>query len=296
MSAQPAVSLADRLKAGVIALLPAHLVSRLVYRLSRCRLPWVKNALIGLYIRLFDIDMSEARESSPFAYANWNAFFTRALREDARPVDPAPEAIVSPVDGRISELGALSGERILQAKGRDYSLAALVGKESDSRPYENGHFITLYLSPRDYHRIHMPCRGRLRSMRYIPGRLFSVAPHTVRSIDSIFARNERVVCHFETDSGPMAVVLVGAINVGSMETCWHGPVTPPYGREVREWHYDDREIVLEKGQELGRFNLGSTVIVLFGPDQARWRNDLHAGSRVLMGQRIGICQTVDSTQ
>ena len=294
MSNAPGASPSDRLKASLIRLLPAHALSRLVYRLSRCRLPWVKNALIDLYLRLFDIDLSEARESDPHAYASWNAFFTRALRDDARPVDSAPEAIVSPVDGRVSEIGSLEGDRVLQAKGRHYSLQALIGDEADARPYADGRFATVYLSPRDYHRIHMPCRGRLRRMRYIPGRLFSVAPHTVNAIDALFARNERVVCHFDTKAGPMTVVLVGAVNVGAMETCWHGPVTPPYGREVQEWDYADRELVLDKGQELGRFNLGSTVILLFPRDRAEWLDGLHAGSRVRMGERIGPCRIEDT--
>jgi phosphatidylserine decarboxylase len=278
----------DKLKAGFIALLPTHAISRIVFRLSRCRVPFVKNNLIRIYLRLFDIDLSQARESDPFAYSSWNAFFTRALRDDARPVDPDSNAIVSPVDGTISQIGYLDDRQIVQAKGHYYSVEALLGDQALGDEYKNGAFVTIYLSPRDYHRIHMPCSGKLQRMLHIPGRLYSVAPHTVNTIEGMFAKNERVVTLFDTDCGSLSLTLVGAINVGAIETIWAGLVTPPAGREVSDISYDIKEqLHIEKGHEMGRFNLGSTVILVFQENQVKWLDTLKPGDRLLMGQLIG---------
>ena len=278
----------DTLKAGFIAALPTHAISRIVYRLSRCRLPFIKNNLIRIYLKLFDIDLSEARESNPFAYSSWNAFFTRALRDDARPVAPDKAIITSPVDGTISQIGYLDNNQILQAKGHLYSVEALLGDQALGEAFTNGAFVTIYLSPRDYHRIHMPCDGRLNRMLHIPGRLYSVAPHTVNTIEGMFARNERVVSMFDTDSGSLALVLVGAINVGAIETTWAGLITPPTVKEQTDTVYAAQDqISIVKGQEMGRFNLGSTVILVFEKDRVKWLEGLKAGDRLLMGQAIG---------
>lgn len=278
----------DKLKAGLIALLPQHLISRTTYRLSRCRIPFVKNNLIRIYLRLFNIDLEDVREKDPYAYASWNAFFTRALKDEARPVDDDEQAIVSPVDGTISQLGYLHQGAILQAKGHHYSVEALLGDEETGAFYHDGAFITLYLSPQDYHRVHMPCDGTLTRMRHIPGRLYSVAPHTVNNIEGIFARNERVVSLFDTYAGSMALALVGAINVGAIETCWAGLITPPAGKAITDTQYDETDTVtIRKGNEMGRFNLGSTVILVFPRDAATWLEELQPGDRVLMGEKIG---------
>jgi phosphatidylserine decarboxylase len=278
----------DKLKAGFIAALPTHAISRIVYRLSRCRVPFIKNNLIRIYLKLFDIDLSQARESNPFAYSSWNAFFTRALRDDARPVAPDKTIITSPADGTISQLGYLDKNQILQAKGHLYSVEALLGDQALGETFTNGAFITIYLSPRDYHRVHMPCDGRLNRMLHIPGRLYSVAPHTVNTIEGMFARNERVVSMFDTDSGSLALVLVGAINVGAIETTWAGLITPPTVKEQTDTVYATQDQVsIEKGQEMGRFNLGSTVILIFEKNQVKWLEGLKAGDRLLMGQAIG---------
>ncbi len=281
----------DWLKARLISLLPQHLISRLVLRISRCRSPFIKNNLIRLYTSLFEIDLSDARETDPLAYASWNAFFTRGLKPEARPVDPSEKVLTSPVDGTISQIGYLKADSIFQAKGHEYSAQALVGNEELGQAFEDGAFITIYLSPRDYHRIHMPYAGTLRRMLHVPGRLFSVAPHTVNNIEGLFARNERVNSIFENDIGPMFISLVGAINVGAIETCWAGLVTPPAGKELTDVHYqDDAPIHLEKGQEMGRFNLGSTVILLLPRDRIEWLDSLRPGSTVRMGQALATVQ------
>jgi phosphatidylserine decarboxylase len=283
-------SLLDHLKSWPLALLPHQLLSRLVRQATRWKTPWWKHFLIRQFIRMFGVDMSEA-ERPATDYADFNAFFTRALREGVRPLPSDPRAIACPVDGRVSACGHIDGDRILQAKGHDYSLASLVGGDSGhAARFANGQFATLYLSPRDYHRIHMPCTGRLAETVYVPGRLYSVAPHTTRAIERLFTRNERLVAFFDTDSGPMAVVLVGAIFVSCMETVWDGIVNPHLGmqRLARTFTGDglpSRE--LRRGAELGRFNMGSTVILLYGPGQAQWSDTLKPGGAVTMGREIG---------
>ena len=250
--------------------LPHRALSRIVYWATRWTFaPW-KDFLISTVIRNYNVDMSEALEPDPRAYASFNAFFTRALKPDARSGPSDPAAIACPADGKISQLGAIvadaAGEaRIFQAKGFDFSAAELLGDEAAALPYANGSFATIYLSPRDYHRVHMPLAGTLRETVHVPGRLFSVAPFTVDAVPRLFARNERLVCHFDgggPNGGPFAVVMVGAMLVSSVETVWSGLDIPPYASKITRRSWRDKQIRLERGAEMARFNMGSTVIVL----------------------------------
>ncbi|HVA55370.1 MAG TPA: archaetidylserine decarboxylase [Gammaproteobacteria bacterium] len=282
------VSLMDRVKAGLQYPLPQHAISRLVHWLVRVESPTVKNWLIRHFIQRFKVDMSEAAEPDSSTYPCFNAFFTRALRADARPIADGIKALVSPVDGYVSQIGAINQAYILQAKGRTFSvLELLAGNTAIANAFTNGEFATLYLSPRDYHRIHMPLDGSLRYMLYVPGRLFSVNPPATRVVPKLFARNERVAAIFDTAAGTMGVVMVGALNVGSIETVWTGEVTPPRLNEMRSWKYQGDAVRLKKGAELGRFNMGSTVILLFGRQRVCWEAGMEAGSIVHMGQVIG---------
>ena len=284
-------SLKDYLKSWPLYLLPHRLLSRSVRSMTRCRIRPLKNFLINAFIRSFDVDLSDAEHPSSSGYPDFNSFFTRALRPGVRPLTPLPQALACPVDGFVSQAGELDRDRIIQAKGHDFSLVRLLGGDAQrAAPFSNGRFATLYLSPRDYHRIHMPVTGRLLETIYIPGRLFSVAPHTTRAIPGLFARNERLVCVFETATGPMAVVLVGAIFVSCMETVWEGVVNPGLATRMRHRRHDlpgATPVVLDKGAELGRFNMGSTVILLFGPGRVRWADDLQPGAPVQTGQLLG---------
>lgn len=288
MASPPAAGAADRLFAALLALLPQHGVSRLVHRAARWRWrPW-KGLLIGAFRRLYGIDLTEAAQPDPGAYPDFNAFFTRALRPGARPLPASPAAVACPVDGRLSAHGHLTGDRLLQAKGVDYSLADLLGGERDlAAALAGGTFATLYLAPRDYHRVHMPVAGRLRRTLHIPGRLYGVSPRLVRAVPGLFARNERVACLFEGAGGPFAMILVGAIGVGSIETVWAGEITPPAGRRIRRWDHGEGGPELARGAELGRFNLGSTVIVAFPPGHVRWRSGLQTGAPVRLGESLG---------
>jgi phosphatidylserine decarboxylase len=236
--------------------------------------------------------MSEAVKQNPNVYPDFNSFFTRALRPEVRPVVQEPGQICCPADSAISQLGAIQGSTIFQAKGHSYSLLELLGgSEERARPFIDGQFVTMYLSPGDYHRVHMPFTGRLLETVYIPGRLFSVSPDFTESVPRLFARNERVVCVFDTAVGPMVVILVGAIFVGSIETVWAGEITPPRSQQItvtRNDNINKNIIQLEKGAELGRFNMGgSTIIVFFGPDRAKWQSELVAETRVQFGQLLG---------
>ena len=223
---------------------------------------WVTTEIIRRFVRKYGVNMDEALDSNIASYASFNDFFTRALKPGARPL--ATSDLISPVDGAISQFGPISGDQIFQAKGHRYSTAALVGGDAAlAAQFNNGSFATLYLSPKDYHRIHMPCDGRLTQMIYVPGDLFSVNPTTARGVPGLFARNERVVCVFESAHGPFVLVLVGATIVGSMATVWHGLVSPPRLQDVRTWNYADRKVELKRGDEMGRFLLGSTVVMLF---------------------------------
>lgn len=277
----------EALAAGIQRFLPQHALSAGVYRLMRCRTRWVKNGLIRGIGRAAGVNFDEAKSANPGDYACFNDFFTRELKPGARPLDPDPLALLSPCDGRVSEAGWLNGDRLLQAKGTEYTAAALLADEQVSRQLQGGAFFTIYLSPRDYHRVHMPLAGRLTKMIHVPGKLFSVAPYTVRQIPGLFALNERVVCLFESDYGPFAQVLVGAMLVGSMSTVWSGEVTPSDNRSVRTWDYTDQGPNFERGAEMGRFNMGSTVITVLPPGMVEKQTQWPAGGEpVRLGQRL----------
>jgi len=271
-------------------LLPQHGISRLVLKATRSRNVAFKNALIRLFVRGFRPDMSDAVEPEPTAYASFNEFFTRALRPGARPIDADPRAIVSPVDGTVSQAGTLSSDRLLQAKGHEYNLRALLaGNRAWERTFIGGTFATIYLAPYNYHRIHMPIAGELRESFYVPGRLFSVNNTTARLVPGLFSRNERVFCGFDAGGMPWAIILVGALNVGSMATVWHGDVTPRRHREVTALPVTDllAETTLSRGAEMARFNMGSTVVLLLPPGAAELQDNLSAGRVLRVGERIG---------
>ena len=280
---------ADYLKALPQYLYPHHPFSRMMHAAARCRCDVLKNPFTRWFVGRFGIDMSEAAESDPLAYPHFNAFFTRELREGARPIAEGEGTLVSPVDGTVSQIGAIRDGEIFQAKGRGFDATTLLGGDAErAAPFRDGQFTTIYLSPRDYHRIHMPLAGTLTEMVHVPGRLFSVSPATTRVVPGLFARNERVAALFDTDAGPMAVVMVGAIFVGSVETVWAGEVTPPAASRVTRWSYPAGEgVELARGAELGRFNMGSTVILLFGRDRLAWREGIAAGDPLRMGQPLG---------
>lgn len=270
-------------------LLPQHPLSRVVHRLTRCRLRPLKDALIGAFVRHFHPDMSEAAEPEPLRYASFNAFFTRELRPGARPSDPDPRALASPVDGTVSQIGRLAAGRIMQAKGHEYTVQALLGGVSSwSERFTDGAFATLYLAPFNYHRIHMPASATLRAAWYVPGRLFSVNATTAAAVPGLFARNERVVLVFEEGPLAFAVVLVGALFVGSMSTVWHGDVTPRRPRVPATLPLPAAPAPrLEKGMELGRFNMGSTVILLLPGKALEWSAELSPGSVIRVGETLG---------
>jgi len=268
-----------------VRLVPQHGLSNLVFRLTRIRTRWLKNILIKRFIAWFNVDMSIALEPDPCAYKDFNSFFTRPLRKDARPI--CDNGLCCPVDGAVSQLGKINQSSILQAKNHHYSLKALLGgSDTLTEKFINGSFCTIYLSPRDYHRIHMPVDGSLQEMIYVPGKLYSVNTYTAETVPGLFAVNERVINMFETEHGPMALILVGAINVGSMETTWHGDVTPPYGKTINRWEYEQGAVNLARGEEMGRFNMGSTIILLFPKGKADWLGTLSAGKTVQMGQPL----------
>lgn len=279
-------ALSDRLKSWPLYLLPHHWCSRIVFRLTRIESSLATPA-IKLFCRVFNVDMSEAANPDPASYKTFNAFFTRALAPNARQLASGEQSLLCPVDGRVSEAGTIDAGRLFQAKGHDYSLLKLIGGRSeDAAAFERGRFATLYLSPRDYHRIHMPLAGRLSAMHYVPGRLFSVAPHTVRVVPGLFARNERVVAIFDTEAGKVAMILVGAINVAAIETVWAGLITPPNGRSITHRDYAADGPSLAQGEEMGRFNMGSTVILLVQRNVS-WIEQLSAGQALRMGELIG---------
>ena len=269
-------------------MLPHHLISRIVGAAANSRWEPLKRLLINQVSKHYDIQLDDYVIRDKEQFDSFNAFFTRELSPEARPLDDRPEGVACPVDGTVSQAGAINDDAIFQAKGMYYSLETLVAEERNAADYRNGEFATLYLAPNNYHRIHMPLMATLTSMTYVPGRLFSVNAQSAEHIDRVFARNERVVAHFKTLYGPMAMVLVGALNVGSIETVHQGIIAPGGLREVTHWDYPQHEqLTFEKGEEFGRFNLGSTVIVLAGPDLLQWHSDLTAGSTIRMGMGIG---------
>jgi phosphatidylserine decarboxylase len=268
--------------------LPHHLLSRVVHAAMRStRLPGLRLAFMRWFVRRFGVALEEAAQPELSAYPTFNAFFTRELRAGVRPIAADRDAVASPADSRVSQCGAIGAGRIFQAKGRGFTAAELLGDAALAVPFADGTFATLYLSPRDYHRVHMPLDGELRAMVHVPGRLFSVNPPTTRAVDRLFARNERVAFLFDGDAGRMAYVMVGALFVSSIETVWSGEVTPPAGRTVRRWDYAAGQHRFAKGAELGRFNMGSTVILLFEPGRVALDAALVPDAPLRMGQRIG---------
>jgi phosphatidylserine decarboxylase len=277
-----------RLFAWFQYLLPQHALSRVILAATRVRSAGFKNGLIRGFLTLYTVDMSDAQESDPYAFGSFNEFFTRALKDGARPIASGANAIACPVDGQVSEAGAIERDLLLQAKGRRYRLTELLASQPWASRFEGGAFATIYLAPFNYHRVHMPLRGELRHTVFVPGRLFSVNAVTAQHVPRLFARNERVLTLFDTgDSGigQFAVILVGALNVGSMATVWAGDITPAPRRVVTQ--VPAPPTTLEKGAELGRFNMGSTVILLFEPGRVRWQPDVRAGTRVRLGQPLG---------
>jgi phosphatidylserine decarboxylase len=271
-------------------ILPHHLLSRIMLRFLRIRWVWVKNLQIRFVIKFFNVDMTQVENPDINRYEHFNAFFTRAMKVDARPVQYADDqtSYCSPVDGTVSQFGEIENNQLLQAKNINYSLLELVGGKQDiANLFTDGHFATIYLSPRDYHRIHMPASGQLQSMTYVPGRLFSVADELVENLPNLFNRNERIINIFQTGHGPLAVILVGAIFVGCMDTVWHGRVTPPHRRDIRHTNYEQHNAPsLRKGEEMGRFNMGSTVIVLWPRSSLSWNGAMSVGTSLIMGQEI----------
>ena len=261
-------------------LLPQHLLSRLMFRFARIQASWIKNRFTSWFVSKYKVNLTEALLEDIDEYKHFNDFFTRALKDGSRPISDSK--VVSPVDGVVSQFGSIKESMIVQAKGKEYSVEALLADNSMNDLYTS--FATIYLSPKNYHRIHMPFDGSLKSMKYIPGNLFSVNQRTVNDIDEVFARNERLVCFFDTEYGEIALVMVGAIFVGSMETSWEGQITPPYTKSIKTYDYDSRQIKLSKGEELGRFNMGSTVILVLPKESPKL--NLETGQVLNMGQSI----------
>jgi phosphatidylserine decarboxylase len=288
MSEVPSVSTGDRLFAALQYVLPKHLLSRIIYAIARSESPFVKRTFLKIFLGLFDINMAEAVQPDPYAYRTFNDFFTRALKPNARPIAIEREFIVSPVDGTVSQCGELLNESVLQAKGQTYSLQELLAGDAESvAAYRNGSFACIYLAPYNYHRIHMPYAGTALKNIYVPGDLFSVNASTARAVPRVFARNERLICEFNTPVGRVAVILVGALHVGSIETVHCGEVNPPPRRRKQP------EIIaagvgrqFAKGDELGRFNMGSTVVLLFERGRIHWDDSMKPNATVQLGRPI----------
>lgn len=286
------MSILQRLFVLLQYVLPHHFLSYLMHQLARTEWVWLKNLLISQIIKLYRVNMDEAANPDPKSYRCFNAFFTRELAPNSRPIAEAKNLICSPVDGAVSQFGEICDGRIFQAKEHDYALQELLGGDAElSAQFEGGSFATIYLSPRDYHRIHMPLDGALKQMIHVPGRLFSVNITTTEQVPRLFARNERVVSIFETEVGAVAVILVGAIFVASIDTIWAGAVAPNY-RGVKRWNYgkEPHDVMLSKGAEMGRFNMGSTVILLFGKESITWDEKLSPGLPLRMGEQIASLQ------
>jgi phosphatidylserine decarboxylase len=265
--------------------LPQHAVSRVVLAATRIRTAWFKNSLIQAFLHAYPVDLREAEQPDPKGFESFNAFFTRSLRAELRPVAPDAADLASPVDGTVSECGSIDGDTLLQAKGRTYSLTDLLAGQTWAGRFAGGQFATIYLAPFNYHRIHMPISGELLDCVYVPGRLFSVNDATAQGVPRLFARNERVITRFDSAAGQFALVLVGALNVGSMATVWAGDITPRRPRVLTRLPH--AQVSLGKGAELGRFNMGSTVILLFEPGRTRWDDSLRRGRTLRYGERIG---------
>jgi phosphatidylserine decarboxylase len=283
-----AAHVSDRLAVLPQYLLPKQALTALAGKFAAARAGGITTGVIRWFVGRYGVDMSEAANPDVASYPSFNEFFTRPLKPGARPLAPAD--FICPVDGAISQFGAIERDQIFQAKGHSYSTTALVGGDAGlAGQFADGSFATLYLSPKDYHRIHMPCDGRLLRMIHVPGALFSVNPTTARGVPGLFARNERVVCVFDSAHGPFVLVLVGATIVGSMATVWHGIVNPPRPGHQREWHYDDKEQRYAQGEEMGRFLLGSTVVMLFPRDVMKFNVEWAPQRSIRLGERMGAC-------
>lgn len=269
-------------------LLPHRLLSHLAHRLAYSKTPWIKRRFIHTILAHFDVNLGEAANSDPDSYESFNAFFTRALKPGARTPDADPRTLLLPADGKVSQCGKIENGRIFQAKGQDYTAAELLGDAELAKAYENGVFMNIYLSPRDYHRVHMPWTGTLTETLHMPGRLFSVSPGTVADVPRLFARNERLVCHFDTDFGPMCSVMVGAMLVSGVETVWNGVNIPEYADAPKRLDFRGQNIRLERFAEMARFNYGSTVILLFPEGSVQLDAFEHQAPTVL-GKRMGLC-------
>lgn len=282
------MNISDALKVLPQFLLPQHTLSKLMSYLTHSENKKLKNWMITQVIKHYGVNMEEAKVKNLNAFKSFNEFFTRELKPRARPLTSEVGAVACPADGAVSQAGIINDRNIFQAKGKSFTLLDLLGGNTErAELFAEGSFATIYLSPKDYHRLHMPLTGTLKEMIHIPGRLFSVNTATTRSVPRLFARNERVVAIFDTEVGPMALVLVGAIFVSSIETVWHGVVTPPSFHSVQTWQYKQQSIVLKKGDEMGRFNMGSTIIVLFAKDKVQWSDEFKADRLVKLGQMIG---------
>ncbi len=279
----------DALKVLPQYILPHHALSKLMSRFTHSENKALKDFMIKWVIKQYGVNMDEAKIKNLNAFNNFNAFFTRELKPRARPLAQEAKAVISPADGAVSQAGKIDVRNLFQAKGKSFTLFELLGGNTErAELFAGGSFATIYLSPKDYHRLHMPLTGTLKEMVHIPGRLFSVNAATTRSVPRLFARNERVAAIFDTEAGPMALVLVGAIFVSSIETVWHGVVTPPSHSFIQTWNYGDKTpVVLKQGDEMGRFNMGSTIIVLFAKDKIDWESRVQAGQLVKLNEIIG---------
>ena len=279
--------LMDFIKVTPQYFIPKHMLSSGMHWFMQVETPWIKNNVIKLLTKIYGINVSEAADEDINNYPHFNAFFTRALKPEARPIDDTPNCWVSPVDGLISQSTHIEGNKIIQAKCHPYTVEALVGGDiSYAKQFNNGDAAVIYLSPKDYHRIHIPVDAKLLSMTYVPGDLFAVNPATVREVDGLFARNERLVIRFENDQGPFCLIMVGAIFVGSMETVWEGKITPDYEPTIQHWDYLDDNIQFSKGDEIGRFNMGSTVVLLTTKDQLPELGKIHSDTPIKMGELL----------
>ena len=277
----------DSLKIFFQYVLPKHLVSVLAGKLADVKKPWVKNTFIKKFAKAYNIDMSNAVQPELTEYPCFNDFFTRAIHLDSRPIDSDANSFCSPVDGAMSQFGKINDGKIIQAKNHSYSaLELLGGNNQHAEIFEQGEFCTIYLAPKDYHRIHMPCDGKLEEMIHVPGQLFSVNPLTAQNVPKLFARNERVVCMFDTKFGKMAMVLVGATIVGSIETVWQGNITPPTRKQIKQWQYQEGDVTLAKGEEMGRFKLGSTVVLLMENKNWQWDQAIELEKGLVLGQKL----------
>ncbi len=285
----PRLSLSDRWYLLRQTVYPKRLLSMLVHGITRIHLGFWKNWMISRFIQIYQVNMDHAQYSRPEDYEHFNAFFTRALKPSARPLALHQQHIISPVDGTLSQFGRIDNGYFIQAKGRYYSAQALLGGDPKlAQLFHRGSYLTLYLAPRDYHRVHMPCSGTLQQMIHIPGSLFSVSPRAMCTVGQLFTRNERVVSLFGADSGTMAIVLIGAVCVGCIEHTWHGVVTSPRKHALQHWRYPaDAAPELLQGEEMGRFNMGSTVVLLFSSEQVSWLSPLRAGQALSMGEAVG---------